>query len=92
MTPSAASLSALVAVVAVGDGVDTTPIVDRLRRVGVTTTTDEGAATLLVVVTDDHLQPALAEINADCVGDGPVVAPRAARRPPVVVGSTLPAG
>ena len=52
-----------VAVVAVGDGIDTDPVTDRLHAVGVTTTTDQPAATLLVAITDDYLRPALADLN-----------------------------
>ena len=52
-----------VAVVAVGDGIDTTAIIDRLQRVGITATGDHHAATLLVALTDDHLRPGLAALN-----------------------------
>ena len=58
------SVAPSVAVVAVGDGIDTAGIIDRLQRIGLMVTDDRHAATLLVTLTDDHLRPGLAALNA----------------------------
>ena len=57
------SVAPSVAVVAVGDGIDTAGIIDRLQRIGLMATDDRHAATLLVALTDDHLRPGLAALN-----------------------------
>ena len=50
-------------------GVDATPFIEACQQMGFTIM-EEGVAPLWLVLTDDYQDPALAQINAQCLADG----------------------